>query len=253
MATYPTSPRIEFLQWCQEHADTFVDNAAAIGVNPADAEAFSSLTDGTAAAETTQGQAQQAAKVATQQVNQSYDQLRTAAGDIVRSIRAYAELQADPNAVYNTAQIAPPAPPTPAPPPAQPTDLTVALEPQTGELMLMWKATNPTGTQGTSYIIRRKLPGESEFSFVGVSGKKKFVDSTLYAGPDTVQYTVQGQRSDLAGPVSQVFLVSFGRLPDGGMTAYVGASAAGASIPTKSAVAPSSNGVKANGLSRMGV
>lgn len=106
---------------------------------------------------------------------------------------------------------------------------------------------NPTGTSGTSYIIRRKLPSESEFSFIGVSGKKEFVDDSLIAGPDSVQYTVQGQpltrdatsshvdaqrpsrvkgqRADSSGPLSPVFTVNFGQAPGGGFTATVHAGA----------------------------
>ena len=88
-------------------------------------------------------------------------------------------------------------------------------------LTLRWKASNPAGTSGTSYIIRRKLPSETQFQFIGVSGKKEFVDDTLIAGPDSVQYTVQGQRADSSGPLSPIFVVNFGRLPGGGMTASV--------------------------------
>ena len=55
------------------------------------------------------------------------------------------------------------------------------------------------------------LPGATEFTFVGVTGTKKFTDKTFFAGPDFVEYTVQGQRSDQSGPVSEVFVVNFGQ------------------------------------------
>jgi hypothetical protein len=93
-----------------------------------------------------------------------------------------------------------------------------------GNLTLRWTAANPAGTSGTSYIIRRRLPSESEFSFIGVSGRKEFVDDSLIAGPDSVLYTVQGQRADSSGPLSPIFTVNFGRLPSGGFTASVMAS-----------------------------
>ena len=76
-----------------------------------------------------------------------------------------------------------------------------------------------------------------------MSGKKSFVDDTLVAGPDSVQYTVQGQRANLSGPVSPIFVVNFGELPEGGRMV--------ANVPTKSAnpavwnieiPAPSGNG-----------
>lgn len=253
MATYPTSPRSDFLDWCKAHESVFTDNAAAIGLTPEQATAFATLTDNASDATIKQEQAKQTSKVATQKVNRAISDLMSNAGDTVRTIRAFAENSADPDVVYNTAQIPPPSAPTPAPPPAEPTDLTVTLETSDGFLTLRWKAANPVGTSGTSYIIRRRLPGESEFTFIGVTGTKKYVDSTLIAGPDSVQYTVQGQRADSAGPVSQIFTVNFGRLPTGQATAYVGSSMPAAGLTANGA---SPNGAAAmpmngNGLARM--
>jgi len=58
--------------------------------------------------------------------------------------------------------------------------------------------------------------------------ERSFVDLTLLAGLDSVQYTVQGQRTDSSGPMREVFTVNFGRLvsaatlrPGGTMTATV--------------------------------
>ncbi|MBL8879122.1 MAG: hypothetical protein JNG88_08385 [Phycisphaerales bacterium] len=221
MGAYPTSPRAAFLQWCEAHAPVFTANAAQIGLTTNQASAFAAATTAGAAALLAQEQAKQAYRVATQQAEGAFGTLRSSAGDTVRLIRAFAESQPKPDVVYNTAQIPPPSPPSPAPPPAQPTDLTVTLGASDGALMLRWKASNPTGTSGTSYIIRRKLPSESEFSFIGVSGKKEFVDDSLVAGPDSVQYTVQGQRADSSGPLSPIFTVNFGRLPGGQVTASV--------------------------------
>lgn len=221
MGAYPTSPRAAFLEWCQAHTSVFTTNATAIGLTAGQATAFTSATTAAANAVLAQEQAKQAYRVATQVAEDAFGSLRSSAGDTVRLIRAFAESQPKPTVVYNLAQIPPPSPPSPAPPPAQPTDLTVTLDASGGNLTLRWKAANPTGTSGTSYIIRRRLPGESEFAFIGVSGKKEFVDDTLIAGPDSVQYTVQGQRADSSGPLSPIFTVNFGQAPGGGFTATV--------------------------------
>jgi len=236
MSTYPTSPRSDFLEWCQGHAPIFTANAAAIGLSTEQAAAFAAATTGAGDATVKQQQAQQAGKVATQEVNEAFGDLRSEASEMVRTIRTFAENSDNASVVYNTAQIPPPAKPSPAPPPAEPKELTVTLAPNSGDLTLKWKATNPEGTQGTSYIIRRRIMGESEFSFIGVTGTKQYIDKTLTAGPDSVQYTVQGQRADSAGPESQIFTVTFGQLPGGGVTAYVGASA------PRAAIAATSNG-----------
>jgi len=224
MSTYPTSPRSAFLEWCEAHKETFISNATAIGLTAAQATAFADDTDAASGANLSQSKAKDALMVATQTVDAALATLRTRAGDTVRTIRAFAEQSSDPLEVYNTAEISAPKPATPAPPPAQPTNLTVTLDPTEGTVTLRWKAANPTGTSGTAYIIKRKLPGESSFNFIGVSGTKEFVDTTLAAGPDWVQYTVQGQRANVSGPVSPVFLVNFGNAPDGSPFATVSTS-----------------------------
>lgn len=58
----------------------------------------------------------------------------------------------------------------------------MTLDAATGELALTWKASNPAGISGTSNILRR-LPSEAEFMFIGVTGTKRYVDSTLIAAP----------------------------------------------------------------------
>ena len=121
------------------------------------------------------------------------------------------------------------------PPPGQPTNITVSLTPITGALTLKWKCTNPTGAAGTSYIVRRMLPGGA-WEFIGVTGKKEFIDSTLIAGPDSVQYTVQAQRSDSSGPISEGLTVNFGRLPDGAMFATTAGGGNAMYAPTASTV-----------------
>ena len=46
---------------------------------------------------------------------------------------------------------------------------------------------------GHGHIINRKLPGRTTFNFVGVSGKKEFVDISLFAGPDSVRRPAIGR------------------------------------------------------------
>lgn len=233
MGTYPTTPRAEFLTWCQAHAPVWAVNAMEIGLTAPQTTAFTAAVTAAAAAVLAQEQAQQAAKAATLGAAAAFDTLRDRASDTVRLIRIYAEAQPDPNLVYQTAQIPAPATPTPVPPPAQPTDLTVTLNATSGAPTLRWKASNPAGASGTSYIVKRRLPAEVGFTFIGVSGKKEIVDATLPAGPDWVQYTVQGQRSDSSGPVSEVFTVNFGVGEGGQLEAFVTSGAGGDEVQPK--------------------
>ena len=165
MSTYPTSPRAAFLDWCQVHEPIFTQNAEAIGLSVAQATAFRIRMEAARDYLLRLEQMKQAAKVATEDALQALGLLQSSAGDAVRSIRSFAEIAAEPGSVYSLAQIPPPAAHAPQPPPAQPTNLTATLNPTDGTLTLRWKASNPTGTSGTSYIIRRKLPGETQFQY----------------------------------------------------------------------------------------
>jgi hypothetical protein len=210
MGSFPTSPRADFLAWCQAHVDVFTTNAQVIGLTPDQATAFATATQQAASAAQQQESGRLAFRAATQDASDKFADLRSSASEMVRSIRTYAENTTDPS-VYVTAQVPPPQDPSTAPPPGQPFDLRVALDAGTGALELRWKASNPQGTSGTSYIIRRRVSEAAPFEFVGVTGEKRFVDTTFFAGPDSVQYTIQGQRADRAGAVSGVLTVSFGR------------------------------------------
>lgn len=217
MGSYPTSPRAAFLNWCDTHSLTFQDHAADIGLSPGQVSAFQAALAAAEAAVTAQGLAKEMAKSATVDLGLKMDTLNASVAGIIRAIHTFAENTNDPG-VYVTANVPPPAAPTDLPVPALCTDLTATLDGATGEITIRWKATQPAGANGTSYIVTRKILGQAEFSFVGVTGRKFFVDSTFAAGPDSVMYQVQGTRSDSVGPMSAVLLVTFGRTSGGGIT-----------------------------------
>jgi hypothetical protein len=65
-----------------------------------------------------------------------------------------------------------------------------------GYLNLSWKCTNPTA--GTMYQLFRKI-GTAEPTYLGGTGSKKFVDTTLPAGTADVTYMIQAVRSSGVG------------------------------------------------------
>ncbi len=212
MPIIPTRTQ-DLLDWLDLHAPVWVEEAINIGLTTAQAGAFSTLATAARTKYNERLAAEEALRIATNQSREAIADARREAADLIRVIKGFAVNAADPLVVYNRAQIPPPAIPTPAPPPAKPTDITVELTPTTGDITLRWKASNPAGTQGTSYIIRRRTSPLAAFEFIGVTGSKEYTDSTFTAGPDSVQYTVQGQRSDSAGPVSDILTINFGRGP----------------------------------------
>jgi hypothetical protein len=79
--------------------------------------------------------------------------------------------------------------------PGTPSDFEVELT-ALGYLNTKWKCTNPTG--GTMYQVFRKI-GTAEPTYLGGTGSKKFVDSTLPAGTADVTYMIQAVRSSGVG------------------------------------------------------
>lgn len=212
MSTYPTGPRADFVEWCDVHRGVFVENAAAIGLTEKQATGFDEATLKAQSALLELDEAQQALLVKARQARDAVRLLRERTGESVRSIRAYAETTDEANKVYATAQIAPPAAQSPTPPPTKPYRLSATLEATGGVLALRWKARQPAGTSGTTYLVRRKLAGEAAFTFLGVAGKKAFVDEALPAGVANAQYTIEARRGEKTSGVSAVLLVNFGRV-----------------------------------------
>lgn len=202
--------------WCATHADVFAVDPSAIGLDPADVAAFALEIEETRDAVLARAAAITAARTATDAANLKLAGLRDRAGALVRTIRTFA-MNTDDENVYVRAGIPMPAPRRTAPPPAQPQALSAELVGTTGAIALRWKVTNPKGTQGTSYIVRRfvDLTGSQRgaLEFLGVAGGKSFVDTSVPRGAVSVQYTVQGQRAGKAGLESQILSVQFGVVP----------------------------------------
>lgn len=215
--SYPLYPRSAFLSWTRSHAPIFTARAADIGLTVDRAAEFAAAVDEAQALIEAQEAALNAYRTATTAMEAGLARLREVTGGTVRTIRAFAESAPDPQEVFSAALIQPQARPSPAAPPAQPSSLGVVLRTVDGAMQLRWKARNPKGTQGTSYIVQRKLPGESGFTFLGVTGAKRFTDASLPAGASSVQYTVQGQRGDTAGAAASI-TVQVGALPRGSVT-----------------------------------
>src|SRR5436190_1905293 len=136
MGAYPITPREAFLTWCQDHSEVFTQQASQIGLTASEATMFVNTTNAAATTNTTQRQAHDASLMATEANNDQFTTLRAVVGNTVRSIKAYAEQQKEPNVVYQLAQIPQPSPPTPMPPPGQPTNLSVTIAPGSGQLTL---------------------------------------------------------------------------------------------------------------------
>jgi hypothetical protein len=214
MPTVPTRTD-EFLTWAEQRAQTWQVQPTAIGLTTAQAVSMQSAVLLARGKFADRAKAQTAAEIATNEQNTAVRDARRVTSDLIRAIRGFAANSDDPNMILNMAELPLPSSGAPLPPPGKPNTVNVAITPTTGAITLSWKVVNPAGASGTSYIVRRRTGNTGEFVFVGVTGTKKFTDSSFVAGPDSVQYTIQGQRSDVAGLVSDIVTINFGRTGPG--------------------------------------
>lgn len=211
------SDRNDLLQFARDHFDAWTTHAAAVGITPAMALAVKNGVIDVDAKSADAGIARTASRIATQELSQSFSTLRGAVGDAVRTINAFAGNAANPDTVYNLAQIAPPSPRGPSVPPTAAFELGVNLNPTTGALMLTWKASQPQGVSGVVYNIRRKIAPGTAFVLVGATGEKRFEDMTIPAGTSQVSYYITAQRGALVSEPSTAIDVRFGTAGGGGL------------------------------------
>lgn len=215
MARVPSKVQ-DLLDFCTEHDTLWQAVGSSVGIPPALLTQYKAVLGEAVAAVTAQNAARSDAKAATVLANDRVRELRASVAGIIRSIVTYADSQGDPAAVYAEAQIDPPSPRSPSEPPGQPTNITATLDDE-GNITLKWKCVNPVGGN-VVYIINRRDGGTGNFTQVGVSGSRVFLDDSLAAGPAIVQYQIRAYRGQTQGPASPIFTLQFGRTGTGMLT-----------------------------------
>lgn len=126
--------------------------------------------------------------------------------DALRFIKAYANAQANPDAVYQAASVPPPAVPTPSGPPAAPT--SVIADPNAdGTVTIKWKGS--TANQ-TFFSVWRRVGNSTQWTQIGSVATKSFIDATVPAGSPTATYFIRAQRFNEVSPASDEAIVNFG-------------------------------------------
>lgn len=203
----------QLVPYLTAHAAIYKNAPASFGLSASTANDLDTKAKALATAYQEALDAREKSKGATVVQNQALSSAASAFAAVVESIRGFASASADPAAVLAAAQIDPIAPPSPVGPPGPVSNIAVGIDIASGNLLLSWKASNPGGS-GTSYIIARRLPGATTFSFLGTataSGPmgKRYTDTTLPAGTDFVEYSITPLRSGLSGPAVTA-MVRFG-------------------------------------------
>lgn len=217
MSVLPNSV-IDQIQFCETHLPVWSVSPTALGLTTSQLEQLESSTADARAAYTAAQAARSASKAATTTLNANASTMRGVAADLIRQIKAFAELQGDPSSVYAAAQIPEPLPPAPVPAPGVPTNIRVNLE-SSGAVTLTWDATSAAASSGAFYNVYRKLPGQSSFSAIGgapgtttATRRMSFTDATIptSAAQTGAQYIIQGQRGTEMGLPCEAVVVQFG-------------------------------------------
>lgn len=216
---------LEQVQFCETHLPSWQAAPGAVGLTPGQVATLSAATAAARKAHSDNQAAREAAKASTTTYHASTAIMRGQAADLIRQIKAFADLQSHPAGVYAAAQIPMPAAPAPQPPPGKPGKLAVNLEPS-GAVTLSWEAVDAAAGGGAFFNVTRKLPGQNAFVPVGGapgstarSRRMSFTDFTLPASAagQGAQYIVQGRRGARAGDASEAVTVQFGFDVGGGL------------------------------------
>ncbi len=194
---------------------TWAANQAAIGISAAQvADIDAKVTNAQAKLAAAQA-ARNAAKTATLDLADAMNDMRSFGGDLIKTIRAFAETTGD-DSVYLLSDIPPIAPPKPTGPPEVPTEVGVSIN-GFGYVFIEWKASRAVGTQ---FILQRQLtpvdgPPQA-WTYAGSSTTNDYTDTTVPTGFAAVSYRVYAQRAGGVSDASNPATLAFGT---GGATA----------------------------------
>jgi hypothetical protein len=219
--------KVQQVEFCESHWPIWSDSFAQLGLSSAQCLQFKALSSAARAAYDAAQVAKQAYRAAVTAQNAAIAEAVGNAADLIRVIKAFAELTDNPNAVYAIAEIPPPAVPVPAQAPGKPDNLAVNLEP-TGAVTISWDSKDSSASSGAFFSVSRRLPGQAGFTpLTGSPGstsqsrRMSFTDAgvpTSAAGTG-VQYIIQGRRGLLMGEPSDAITVQFGVDETGAATA----------------------------------
>lgn len=197
------------IEWFEQRVGAWAENPIGIGLT---AGKVTEITTETTQARTAYDAAQAAktaAKNATVTQNTQVSEMRSLGGQLITVIRAFAQTQPDPNAVYTLASVPPKQEPTSVPP-VTPTDIDFDLT-NNGEISLKWKGST---TGGTVFSISRSVqtePGQpfGPFEQIGLTGTRAFIDGTIPSCTIAAQYTVRAYKGAFPPAASKITTVRF--------------------------------------------
>ncbi len=196
-------PRVQFYNTKLPH---WVANTTAIGLTSAAVTSLTAKVEAALEKYNAHLSAQSASKTATEAWLNAASSVTSEGASMMMAIRSKAEYTKDLN-VYTLADIPAPASRTPVTTLGTPTGFKATLDGD-GSLTLTWKCSSPRAT-GVVYELYRKLDDAVNFTSIGGTGKKKYVDTSIPSGTGQAVYKIRATRSTAVGPWAQ-FIVAIG-------------------------------------------
>ncbi len=193
------------ISFFEQRIDRWTTAPTSIGITAAQAASLGTMITDARTAFTDAEQARMTSKDATATMRTKVNAMNELGGDLIKTIRAFAETTNNPN-VYVLASIPAPKSPQPAGVPNPPEN--VVGSPQAdGSIVVKW-----TGSLAfnTVFSVWRKLAGESTFEEVASVREKTWKDISVPAGIATVSYYVVAWREAGASDRSAEITVNLG-------------------------------------------
>ncbi|MCC6322385.1 MAG: hypothetical protein IT438_13230 [Phycisphaerales bacterium] len=215
MSELPQS-RLARLQYFEAHYGLWQTNAVNVGISAATALSVKNATTACRAGFDSMMVARNAAKAATLNFYNLNNTLVDLGRGVISTIKSFAESTSNPN-VYVLADINPPAPPSPVPAPSTPLEFTGSVSPD-GVVTLAWRPESSGPSSGVFFLLERKKIGEANYSVLGATMERNYMDPDADIGSGPVQYRVRAVRGNLTSAWTQPIVFNFGGGGGGGFT-----------------------------------
>lgn len=212
MPNVPPQPKIDQITWFENHLPLWA-SPTSFGITAAQLTSLSTAVEAARKAYDDAQAARVASKAATTSENEAVAAMLTNGRNIVNIMKSFIENSGD-SALWGQAGLEPNAAPGTAPAPNAPNRLGATLD-SVGNVIVNWKASQPTGVSGVIYSVQRSLDN-GPFVLLDSVGEKEFVDETLPIGTQTVSYTVKAKRGNKSSAWSEALILRFGRVGAGG-------------------------------------
>jgi predicted DNA-binding WGR domain protein len=228
----PPQPRVDQIVWFETHLPQWAAAPTTFGTTAAAVTALTNLVEDARKAYEDAAAAREASKAATVGETMAVNSMLTSGRAMVNTMKAFIENAHNPS-LWSAAGLTPPDAPGTSPDPTAPYAMSAGLD-SMGNVIVKWKASQPRGTSGVIYSVRRAIDG-GEYVLLDSVGGKTFTDETVAVGTESVSYAIRAKRGSQMSAWSEALTIRFGRVGGGGGGMFIASTETGVAPPMKMA------------------